>query len=321
MNLLVNGMRAAARGVVLGALALLASCGGGDPVVEFDPVRVLAFGDENSVLTGDGHKYTVNTLVETDGVKALDCAVNGIWVQRLAAGYGLVFPECNPDEVADPPGRIYAAPDAKVAELADQVDQHLATDTFSGRDLVTMMVGQHDVLELYALYPGTAKSELLAEARERGLALADQVVRVAAAGGKVLISTVVDIGQSPFALAENESTGDDTRAQLLRDLVDKFNEGLRVGIANEDGSQVAIMLTHELVQTMVKFPSNYGLSNVTEAVCDPALAASVELCTTDTLVTDGTAFDHLWADGTHLSPAGHSRVGSLAASRTRANPF
>lgn len=321
MNLLVNGMRAAARLLVLGAAALLASCGGGDPVVEFDPTRVLAFGDENSVLTSEGVKYTVNTLVETDGVKSQDCAANGIWVQRLAASYGLVFAECNPDGVADPSSRIYAAPAAKVADLVDQVDQHLATDTFSGRDLVTMMAGQNDVLELYALYPGTGGSELLAEARKRGLALAAQVSRVAGAGGKVLISTVIDIGQSPFALNEDESTGEDTRAELLRDLVDKFNEGLRVGIANEDGSQVAIMLTHELVQTMVKFPSSYSLSNVTEAVCDPALAASVELCTTDTLVTDAGAFSHLWADDIHLSPAGHSRIASLAASRTRANPF
>ena len=36
--------------LALGAMALLSACGGGDPVVPFEPTRVLAFGYENSLI-------------------------------------------------------------------------------------------------------------------------------------------------------------------------------------------------------------------------------------------------------------------------------
>jgi outer membrane lipase/esterase len=322
MNLLVNGTRRVVLALSLGAAALLSSCGGGTPVVAFVPARVLAFGDENSVITSDGRKFTVNALIDSNGAKVIDCGSNGIWVQRLAASYGLVFPECNPNSVSDPRSRIFAEAGARVADLILQVDQHLATDTFSGTDLVTLFAGQHDVLDQYAQYPGVDKSQLLAAVNDSGRALAAQVSRIAAAGGKVLVSTVPDLGLTPFALKENVGAGDVTRSTFLSALSEQFNQGLRLGLQNENGNQVAIMLTNELVQTMVKFPTNYaGMTNVTDAVCDATKVATVDLCTTDTLVTDGTATSYLWADDTHLSPNGHTYVGSLAASRTRANPF
>ena len=146
--------------------------------------------------------------------------------------------------------------------------------------------------------------------------------RIADAGGKVVVSTVPDLSYSPFARKENESSGDSTRSALIRDLVAEFNEGLRVGISTLSGAQVAIMLTDELVQAMARFPTSYGgMINVSDAVCDEAIAASVELCTTDTLISGGDASRYLWADDTHLSPNGHQYVGSLAATRARGNPF
>ncbi len=323
MNLLVNGPRHAALALLIGTAALLASCGGGTQVEPFAPTRVLAFGDENSVITAQGSKYTVNGLkTDANGVKSLNCDINGIWVQRLASSFGLVFPECNPNSLPDLRSRIYAQAGTKVADLAAQVDQHLATDTFSSKDLVTLLTGQNDVLEQYAQYPGMQKAQLLSNVYEAGLALARQVSRIADAGGKVLVSTVPDLAYSPFAIAENTDTGDNQRGALLGELVAKFNEGLRVGIARESGEQVAIMLTDELVQAMAKFPVSYGgMTNVIAPVCDKALAATVDLCTTDTLVTGGDALKYLWADDKHLSPNGHIYLGSLAGTRSRANPF
>lgn len=316
-------LRRTALVLAIGASALLSACGGGDPVVPFVPDRVLAFGDENSVLTTDGRKYTVNALsTDANGVKTISCAANPLWIQQLASSYGLVFPECNPNAVPNPASRIYAAEGATVSDLAAQVDQHLAGDTFSSKDLVTLFVGQHDVLDLYAQYPTTGAEQLTAAARAAGVALAAQVSRIADAGGKVLVSTAPEIALSPFAAAEDLAAGDKTRSALLTALVAKFNEGLRVGIAGENGAEVAIMLTNELMQTMYKFPTSFsGMSNVTSAACDGALAATVLDCTADTLVTGATSTTHLWADDTHLSPNGHAFIGSLAASRTRANPF
>lgn len=323
MNLLAHGTRRAVLALALGAAALLGACGGGDPVVPFEPRRVLAFGDENSVITTEGRKYTVNALqTGTDDVKTLNCSGNLLWIQRLAINFGLTFPDCNPDGVPDPRSRIYAAAGARVADLSDQVDLHLATDTFSDTDLVTLFVGQNDVLEQYSQYPAVSRAQLEAGAYAAGLALAGQVTRIADAGGKVVVSTVPDLSYSPFARKENDSSGDSTRSALIRDLVAEFNEGLRVGISTLSGAQVAIMLTDELVQAMARFPTSYGgMTNVTEAVCDEALAASVELCTTDTLISGGDASRYLWADDTHLGPNGHQYVGSLAATRARGNPF
>jgi phospholipase/lecithinase/hemolysin len=328
MKLLVNRTRCAALSLALGAAALLASCGGGDPVVRFQPTRVLAFGDEYSVITSAGRKYTVNALLtDANGVKTINCDGNALWIQRLAADFGLVFPQCNPAGVVNPRSRIYAeAGDdvrkIKVADLAAQITLHLQTDSFSATDLVTLFAGQNDVLEQYARYPGVASDVLLATARERGLALAAQVSLVADRGGKVLVTTVPDLAYSPFALAENARTGDGTRGALLGELVAKFNEGLRLGLAKETGAEVALMKADELVQGMAKFPTNYGgMTNVIAPVCDKALAVTVDLCTTDTLVTGGDANRYLWADDTHLSPNGHIYLGSLAITQARKNPF
>lgn len=319
----VPALRRTTLALAAGAATLLSACGGGDPVVPFAPTRVLAFGDEHSLITPEGRKYTVNGLsTDANGVKTLNCAVNPLWIQQLASSYGLVFPQCNPNAVPNPASRMYAANGATVADLAAQVDQHLSADAFSAKDLVTLFVGQHDVLELYALYPTTPAEQLLASARAAGVALAAQVSRIADAGGKVLVSTAPEVALTPFAAAEDVAAGDKSRSALLAALVDKFNEGLRVGIAGENGSRVAIMLTNELMQTMYKFPTSFaGMSNVTVQSCNAAVAASVLDCTSDTLITGATPTSHLWADATHISPNGHGYIGSLAASRTRANPF
>lgn len=313
-------------GACLAALAsalLLASCGGGDPVVAFAPKRIVAFGDEDSLLTDDGHKYTVNALsTDSSTPDAIACNTHPIWLQRLAANYGLVFAQCNPNNVDNPASLMYAAPDAKVADLVAQVTEHLSLDTFVSTDLVTLMAGRHDVLDLYRQYPGTPEAELQVAAGDAGRVLATQVSRIAAAGGKVLVSTVPDLGYSPFALKENNDSGDATRSAVMSRLVAAFNEGLRLGIQGESGDHVALMLTDELVQSMAKFPSIHGgMVNVVDPVCDVQKAPTVLLCTTSTLVENGNALTWMWADDTHLSPNGHALIGNLAASRVRTNPF
>lgn len=319
----VPALRRTSMALAFSAAALLSACGGGDPVVRFEPTRVLAFGDENSLITADARKYTVNALAaDANGVKTLNCAANPLWIQQLASSYGLVFPQCNPNAVPNPPSRMYASNGAKVADLITQVDQHLSSDTFSAKDLVTLFVGQHDVLDLYAQYPTTPAQTLLDAAKAAGETLAGQVTRIADAGGKVLVSTAPEMALTPFAAAEDAANGNKTRSDLINALVAKFNEGLRVGLAKETGSRVAIMLTNELMQTMYKFPTSFaGMSNVTVQSCNAAVVTNVLDCTSDTLITGATSTSHLWADATHLSPNGHAYIGSLAASRTRANPF
>jgi lysophospholipase L1-like esterase len=322
MNLLSRLIHAASLGAVLLASALLASCGGGDRVENFSPTRLLVFGDETSVIDdvnndANGRKYTVNAL-KTDNV-ALDCSSNAIWIQYLVATYPqLVLPQCNPSTVADPKSRIYAEAGATVADVTAQIDSHLLADTFTGTDLVTVLAGQNDILAQYALFDASNEDTLVKAVKAAGTALAQQVNRIANAGGKVLIVTVPDLGLTPFAIAENAANAG--RANLLTRLSDEFNKSLR-SIIDNDGRKIGLVNGYDIVQTLQKFSDYYSLTNVTSAVCDVTKAATVELCTTLTLITDGTSGGYLWADATHLSPAGQRRLGEAAVGRATNNPF
>ena len=317
----VHATRRAALAVVTQRLsALLASCGGGDPVVAFAPNRVLAFGDENSVITADGHKYTVNALVaDANGVRPLTCASNPLWVQQLATSYSLVFPSVT--ECHCPARRA-----ASTRPMAPRWPTwwHRSTSTSRPtpsptRDLVTLFVGQNDLLEQYALYPATPKEQLLTAAHSAGLALAGagDAHRGRRRQGARLH------GAQPVDHALRTRRGHSGRRQLAQCaallMVDEFNAGLRLGTPGER-SQVALMLTNEQMDNMRTFPVSYGaMTNVLDAVCDKTLAPTVLQCTSDTLVSGATSTSHLWADDLHLSPNGHAYIGALAANRTRTN--
>ena len=307
------------------ASAMLASCGGGTQVERFAPTRVVAFGDESSVINVDGSKWTVNGVVDATASPpgAIDCKTNPIWVQYLAVAYGLVFPQCNPDAVVAPVSRIYAAPNAKVADIAAQIDLSIAASAFAAKDLVTVLAGANDILAEYAKFPGVDAATLQANLFGAGGALAVQVNRIADAGGKVLISTVPDMGLTPYAIAEHAANTDTDRAALLTSLTERFNAGLRTKIEN-DGRKIGLLLTDELVQAIVKSPSaSGGFVNVTSAACSVALPS----CTTLTLVTDpittllASGDTWLWADDRHLSAGGQKGLGGLAATRAVSNPF
>ena len=100
----------------LAATLLVAACGGnGEPETRFHANRVIAFGDESSLIVdtrnnANGSKYTVNATVSATDPTVV-CGVNAVWSQSVAASYGLVFPECNPPAtaVATPVSRIRAA--------------------------------------------------------------------------------------------------------------------------------------------------------------------------------------------------------------------
>jgi outer membrane lipase/esterase len=309
----------------LAVAAALASCGGGSQLVTFAPTRLIAFGDEASVIDDTGRKFTVNAL-KAD-LTTLDCSLNPIWTQSLTSYYGLVFAQCNPNAVATPTAFIRAAANAKVADVVTQIDAQVAAGGFNGNDLVTVMAGTNDILAQYKQYPAVPYELLKGNVEAAGALLATQVNRIAALGGKVIISTVPDLGLSPYALSEKAANTDIDRAAVLVALTKSFNDKLIVGLVN-NGRTTGLIFTDELVQTMVKFPTNYALSNVIDAVCDITKAPLVSACTTQSVLplvapatVTPTGDTHLWADSIQLSPAGHRNVGSLALTRARGNPF
>ena len=210
----------------------------------------------------------------------VDCALNPIWIQVLATSFGMVFPQCNAGGVPRRPDVCGAG--AKVADLPGQIDGHLASSGFSTTDLVTVLVGLNDILEQYALFPAVDQATLEAKLRRRGALVAEQVNRIAELDGRVMVSTVPDLGLTPFAVAEEAANPD--RAALLSALTFAFNARMRATLIN-DGKRIGIALSDDMVQVVAKEPPTYGYANTTQAVCTVAPPD----CTTATLVPGGSA--------------------------------
>ena len=110
-----------------------------------------------------------------------------------------------------------------------------------------------------------------------------------------------------------------TDAALLTRLTLALNGQMRVNILN-DGRYVGLVLADEMVQTAVRLPVIYGLSDgdgVTKGVC----AVALPNCTSATLVTGGNADTWLWADDLRVGRVAHVQIGAQAASRAINNPF
>jgi outer membrane lipase/esterase len=306
------GLRAA----FLATAALLAACGGGEQSQTFNATRVIAFGDEYSVINADGSKYSVNALA-SGSTSVLDCSTNPVWVQIVAASFGLVFPQC-PGSIADPSSRIYAANGATVADLSAQIDRQLANGGFASTDLVTVLLGANDVVAQFAQYPAVGEDQLRANLLASGAALAAQVNRIAGYGAKVIIVTIPDMGLTPFAGDRSAGSTDGNPALLTR-LSTSFNDALLSKILN-DGHQIGLVQLDEYLKALDTASRNGTtgtVSNTTLAACSVALPA----CTTNTLVADAVNAAWLWADARRLGPTGHSSLGSLAVTRARNNPF
>jgi len=332
MRLIAKQARRAAMGCgVLAAALLLASCGGGEPSTDFQPTRIIAFGDETSVVldingNANGNKFSVNGTASASD-PTIDCRGNPIWIQTMAAAFGtFVFPTCNPagSAVFAPPNRIRATVGARAADLSAQIDAQIAESAFKDGDLVTVLVGVNDVLSQYAQYPAVSEVQLTANVEAAGTEVGRQVNRLAGMDAKVIISTIPDVGFSPYARAQKASHIDTDRQLLIQRLVEKFNDAMRLEIIN-DGRRIGLVLLDEAVRQAVKFPGVNGILNSSDAVCDLSksqlIPPSILDCTEFTLIVNGNGSSFLWADDRHLAHGGQVMLGSLAGQRALNNPF
>ena len=316
MNRFKHGARRFGLAMLGAAAAILVGCGGGsEPIEKFAPTRIMAFGDENLAITPQGKKYTINAL---DANGQLACYSNPTWVQSLASNFGLVFPQCNPENIAAPQGQMFAKAGAKVADVRAQLDVFFSTGSFNARDLVAMGAGTNDILELYAQFPAVSRDSLLNSARDLGKQWALQVNRVADAGGRVIVPTVPDIGVTPYALKEKLAKQDTDRSKFLSELSTEFNTYFRLNIRN-DGRKIGLALADEKILTSARYPAYAQFANVTDAACLTTVA--ITDCTTKTLLTDASASTWLWANDIWLSPRGHDLISQDALMRAVNNPF
>lgn len=325
MKSLKQAARGSARALLMGlvAAAALSGCGGGsEPIEPFAPTRLVAFGDETSVLTADGRKYSVNAINSV--TNALDCASNPLWIQALANRYGMVFPQCNPLNLAAPQGRIMATVGAKVDDVRAQLDRYLASDVLTEHTLVTLFAGTNDILGLYAQYPAQSEADLMAAAGDTGRQLGELAVRMMRTGGRTLVVSLPDVGATPFAFQERNNRPPVreglNRAQFLTALTTAFNTELYRALgALNDGRLGALVLGDDMSTSLTKYPGQYGLSDIMTPACQAAV--SLPNCSTSTLIGGASVSTYLWADDRHFGPAGHSTLGNLALSRVVRNPL
>ncbi len=310
------------------AAVLLAACGGGDRSSDFSPVRVIAFGDESSVLddsaeAGNARKYSINPVFSA----TVNCHINPNWTQHVASAYGLYFPECSKSLAAGTPtpSLMLAVPDADVAGVKAQIDAFLAGNTLGSQDLVTVYVGVHDVLDQYAaVKAGGNQAAAVAAVGEAGTALAMQVNRLADAGGRVIVAFLPGLHHTPFAAAEELAEPGAGRPALLQLLTTQFNDKVALGVYN-DGTRIGVVQFDDTVRVISEDPPYYGyVSPSNRAACLPAnRGANLLSCTTSTVVPEavGDTQRWLWADDAHLSAQGQLSLGQLALRLATENPF
>lgn len=298
-------------------LAWLASCGGGTTQIEpFKPRQLIFVGDETVGLIPDGRRYGINVL-NADNV--FDCGQFPIWSQQLATSFGFATDYCN---APGAPGVTRAVAHAKVADLEAQISAQIAATGVTSKDLYVVMIGMNDIIELYETYVGdrsciTADSNpppntLMSELSARGHQVALQVSRVLALGGRAIVSTVHDLGYTPYALNINGVNPGQTT--LLSCMTSVFNARVRVDIKPLDGRFWGLVLADDA--TVAIFNNPPSGTNVTQAACAVALPD----CTTATLVPGATTA-YLWADDRHFGPVMHDQLASQAITRAHNNPF
>lgn len=318
------------------ATTLLVACGGGTSQVQtFVPTRLLVLGDETGALVDDGNrdgfKYGLN---DRTGTAAGKCLLLPTPAQQVAAFYGFVFAECNPNGVE---AKAFAL--AKAGALADDATNSLksqvdAVTDLGSSDMALITIGTNDVVAVYEQRrAGTWASDALAvaEARRRGTVAAEQINRVLATGARALVFTLPVLGTSPYAItAEAANAG---AAALITELTTAFNSALRRGIdpTEYDGRNYGLVLADDVTAAMERFPTSYLASpySTTGALCAAATLPQGCLLVADT-DTDGTGPDtdtsvaantHLWATDRFVGPVAHVQIGSQAVSRAANNPF
>lgn len=306
------GMRRFLLAAAAASSVLLASCGGGSVVGQITPSRIVVLGDAFSDVGQSGNKYTVN-----------DGSVNN-WTQQLASSYGLTITAQSAGGTGYAQGnaRITLKPDAgggNVRTVTEQVDAFLAAGTPQATDLVVLGGGLSDII-VETMNTAQGAAQRLANVQQAARELAAQVRRVVNAGGKqVVIVGVYDIGRTPWAKALGRETE-------IRDLAAKFNEALKVALADL-GNTVLYLDTANYFNFLFNQPASFDLSNIDSAVCTATASGtngigisasahvSSRVCTGSTLVSGANVDTTMFADPVYPTPRVHRLFGDNAYNR------
>ena len=311
-----NWMRRSLMVAACASAALLAACGSSTTESAISPQRMIAFGDGMSDVGQKGTRYTVN-----------DGSVNN-WTLQVASGYGktLTASSAGGKSYAAGNARIVAKPDAAGSNttltVKEQIDSFLASNTFTGDDLVMINGGISDVIaNMAAVNAGTMTTEqMITASRQAGTDFAAQIRRLVNAGAKyVVVAGTYDLSKTPWAT-------DISRTTVLNSASSAFNEGLLVGIVDLGANVLYVDLAY-YVNLYTSSPSAYGFENATKAVCTSVDATdgigigagkvNSALCTTSTLLAGANQDKYAFADSVYLTPSAQRQFGTYAYDRLR----
>jgi outer membrane lipase/esterase len=244
-----------------------------------------------------------------------------VWAQNLGAKYGVSVtaayatnPANNPytfssvasgNDFAVGMGRVNLAPTLQpeavnIPSMSTQVTDFLARGAVDPNALYALSSGHNDVITQYMALPANGGTTSLADAQAALVTaagdMAAQVARMRAAGARYLIVVgITDITKTPFGQSQ-------TPANLaqLQTLVSTYNTALTTALA---GQNLLYFNTSRLLDTIIANPAAFGVTNTTDAACNPLSLGCVAPASTS---------GYLFADPKHPSAIGHRIISDWA---------
>jgi len=302
------------RTLLAGALALLlASCGGGSTVVsDFQPTRVVVFGDAMADLklasSGLG-RYTIN-----------DGTVNN-WVLQLANYYSLTPETANVK--AEAHARITDATGANNVSTTSVTSQISAwTGGFTANDLVIVSAGTSDLIYAgnVAVVANTSAAQTTAATNVRQAAreLATQIRQLVTNGAqRVMVLSPYNMGKTPWASSTSSTS-------FLETLSDEFYTEL-VYYISDLSDKVLVVDARVQMNSLVNSTSYNGSTvSCTSTATAPSVGIGIgagtvdsSLCSSASLALGFDASKYLYADPVYPTPLAHRLLGEYAYSKLR----
>lgn len=246
------------------------------------------------------------------------CDVASTWVQIVARGYGKGYTsQCAQDTRG---GAVsYATLGAKTADVINQINSHRGE--LNSRTVVTIMVGQNDVLEQYQAIRGSTQTEAgaIAILQQRASDMAAAIKGVIGTGAKVALALTPDLGQTPLAATDGTST-------LLTNLVRAYNDRLYItGLGNVSGRELAGMNPESLTKPGTRSNAYQYVTPLcnASAVLRPDGGSPADddekllFCTSQYYTSGAAANTAIWADAKRAAPLLHNLIGVTAFNRAR----
>ena len=297
------------------SIAVITACATPTP-----SVRVIAFGDSLSDLG----TYALRTEGKTAGKFTTN--PGPIWVEIVAASLGttatayrhagwgrteiilggLVYAEGG-SRVAEQPGSFNTDATNGVASgqttmpIREQIAVHQRRDGFHANDVVLIWGGPNDLFRHATFAPAPTPEAGEALVREAARLLADSAREIASTGvSKVVVLTIDDYGEVPGV----RNTPNRTKMSAWSGA---FNEELVAGLR---GSRALVVDAHRILRDGRSDPARFSLKNAANPACTVQTLPfrSVLFCTEQTLVEPNANSTYLYADGVHLTSAGHRLI-------------